>query len=45
MFNFENALKSILWEKAVFDPRDTFEDENFYSWRREKTDKKNYNIL
>jgi len=45
IFNFENVLKSVLWDKAIFDSRDTFEDENFYSWRRKKTDKRNYCIL
>jgi len=45
IFNFEKALKSILWKDAVFDVRDTFEDKSFYSWRREKTSKRNYTIL
>jgi len=45
IFNFEKALKSVLWEKVIFDERDTFFDENFSSWRREKTDKRNYTIV
>ena len=42
IFNFEKALKSILWEKAIFDERDTFNDNNLYSFRRDKTKKRNY---
>ena len=45
IFDFQNALKYVLWEKAIFDKRDTFFDENFYSWRREKTEKRNYTII
>jgi len=45
IFDFENALKSILPKNAVFDKRDTFLDENFYSWRREKTSKRNYTVV
>jgi copper oxidase (laccase) domain-containing protein len=45
IFNFENALKSILWEKAVFDERDTLKDKDFYSYRRNKTEKRNYTIV
>ncbi len=45
IFNFEKALKSILWDKAIFDERDTYFDDNFYSWRREKTGKRNYTII
>jgi len=44
IFNFENALKSILWEKAIFDERDTLKDKDFYSYRRDKTEKRNYTI-
>ena len=45
IFDFESCLKSILWEKAIFDERDTLKDENFYSYRRDKTDKRNWTIV
>ncbi len=45
IFNFEKALKSLLWIKTKFDERDTLDDLNFYSYRRNKTDKRNYTIL
>jgi len=45
IFNFEAALKSILWEKAIFDDRDTLKDKDFYSYRRDKTEKRNYTII
>ncbi len=45
IFDFEKALKYVLWEKAIFDKRDTFLDKNFYSWRRERTKERNYTII
>lgn len=45
IFNFEKALKSILWEWAIFDSRNTLEDKDFYSFRRNKTKKRNYTIV
>ena len=45
IFYFKSTLKSILWDKAIFDKRDTFLDKSFYSWRREKTDKRNYTVI
>ena len=45
IFNFEKALKSLLWTKANFDKRNTLEDEDFYSWRRDKTNWRNYTII
>jgi copper oxidase (laccase) domain-containing protein len=45
IFDFEKALKSILWDKAVFDERDTLEDNDFYSWRRDKTGERNYCVV
>ena len=44
-FNFENALKSILWNKAIFDKRDTLKDKDFYSYRENKTEKRNYTVI
>ncbi len=45
IFNFEKALKKVLWKKAIFDSRDTLLDHNFYSYRRNKTEKRNYTIV
>jgi len=45
IFDFESCLKSLLWEQAIFDERDTLEDENFYSYRRNKTKKRNYTVI
>ncbi|MDQ7022634.1 MAG: polyphenol oxidase family protein [Candidatus Gracilibacteria bacterium] len=45
IFNFEKALKSVLGDKAIFDKRDTLEDSDFYSYRRDKTKERNYTIL
>jgi len=45
IFNFENALKSVLWKWVIFDKRDTLEDLDFYSYRRNKTERRNYTIL
>ena len=45
IFNFGKTLKSILWEWAVFDKRDTLEDSDFFSYRRNKTKKRNYTII
>ena len=45
IFNFKQALKNILPKNAIFDERNTFEDENLYSWRKNKTDKRNYTIV
>ncbi len=44
-FNFKNALKSVLWEKAIFDKRDTLENKDFYSYRENKTEKRNYTVI
>jgi len=45
LFYFESCLKSLLWEQAIFDKRDTLEDKNFYSYRRNKTEKRNYTVI
>ena len=45
LFDFQWALKSVLPSNAVLDKRDTFFDKDFYSWRREKTKKRNYITL
>ena len=45
IFDFEQALRTLLWKKAVFDERDTFKDKSFYSRRREKTKNRNYTIV
>lgn len=45
IFNFDEALKNILGDKAIFDKRDTLQDSDFYSYRRDKTDKRNYIII
>ena len=45
IFDFESCLKSLLWEQAIFDKRDTLEDNNFYSYRRDKTTKRNYTVI
>jgi len=44
-FNFKHCLQFLLWEKAVFDSRNTFFDENLYSYRENKTSKRNYTII
>ncbi len=45
IFDFEKALKSVLPKNAIFDKRDTFSDLDFYSYRRNKTKKRNYIVL
>jgi len=45
IFNFKQALKNILPKDAILNKRNTFDDENLYSWRKDKTAKRNYTIV
>ena len=42
MFNFFEAVKSVLPSSATFDERDTFQNNNLASFRRDRDNKRNY---
>jgi len=45
IFQFQKALKSILPRDAMFDEKDTRENKNLASWRRDKNAQRNYTVI
>lgn len=45
LFQFLEALKSVLPHNTIFDSRDTYTNSNLASWRRDGDDKRNYTIM
>ncbi len=45
IFKFQKAIEEVLPNNAVFDPRNTFENKNLASWRRDKDKKRNFTII
>ncbi len=45
IFQFQKAIKDILPENAIFDSKDTFENKNLASWRRDGKIEGNFTII
>lgn len=45
VFEFQKALSGLLPNNAIFDSRNTFENRNLASWRRDGNEKRNYTII